>query len=447
MYKAYLRQFVDLFVPVLEDKSNHIYKYGHDNLLPNKLIQYINDSGVAKRAVNKVATYIGADGFVDEAAKVFKINDKQTAEQLLELVKYDLAYFNSFSLLIGRDAYGNISSVKHIPFQYVRKTLQGDFLVNTTLGSKDYKKDKNIYYAPFFGQKATPQDMMLLNSKYKNSGEIFYSFYETPDNPHYPVPDYYASIEDVRTSSELQKFDLEASLNGFVPSALLTIVGEVDNKVKDDWGKTSQDYLNETLETFTGKIKDADGLSNRNALMVLSAKNKDEIPNLQAFDAKAIIDASTSKREAIERSVCRLFGVHPVLVGFSDAAILGNTQAISNASLELNNNVNPLQRMFERAMKIFYPTVDWAITKFTPVNYISNELYAVMTEDEKRALAGLAPIERQIPSEGEKILATLNGLSPLLATKVIDMIPQDVLLSALGIKTGNTQQDTNVQVA
>jgi hypothetical protein len=59
-----------------------------------------------------------------------------------------------------------------------------------------------------------------------------------------------------------------------------------------------------------------------------------------------------------------------------------------------------------------------------------------LTEEEIRNIFfGLEPIERQLPTEGKKILQTLSTLSPLLATKIIELIPKQQLLDALGIKT------------
>ena len=215
-----------------------------------------------------------------------------------------------------------------------------------------------------------------------------YCYLPTPDNPQYPVPDYYASIEDVLTSAEIQRYDLEAVMNGFVPSAILTLVGKTDNTTKDANGRTARDYQEDALASFTGHDKNEEGLSGRNRLLVMEAATKEEIPVLQTFDAKAILDASNSKRDVIERAVCRSFGVQPVLVGYSDAAVLGNTQSIANASLELANNVNALQRLIERTFTILFPQVEWKLSAFKPVSYIPESVYQYLTEDEIRALYG-----------------------------------------------------------
>jgi len=386
------KRFTNLFVPELKDNSQNIYRYGYDNLLPNNLIRYINESGVAKRCVNKVTNYISADGFANEATRAFKPNLKDTSDELLQSIAYDCAYFKGFALLIGRDRTGKVVSAKHIPFQTIRKTLKGDFLVNPTYGTKDYKKEKGDYYPAFKGSQITPQDLSIQINEYQNKGEVFYVYEETPDNPAYPVPDYYAGVEDVRTSSRIQQFDLNMLINGFKVGAILTLIGVTDDKVKDERGKTQRDYLNETLDYFTGH-NSANGETGEGGLMVFEAKTKDEIPVLQTFDSKVIIDSSNTKRDVIDRAVCRAFGVHPVLVGFSDAAILGNTQSMANASLELNNNVNGIQRMIERALKQVFPQLDWTLTKFNPISYIPESIMMNdLTQDERRALYGYKPL-------------------------------------------------------
>lgn len=388
----YFERVKNLFVPTIEDKSQNIYRYGSDNLLPNKLIKYINDSGVAKRCVNKVTSYISADGFKEQATKQFKVNAVQNSDELLQSIAYDVAYFKGYALKIGRERSGKIAWVKHVPFQIIRKTLKGDFLINPTYGLRDFKKDKGEYYSAFKGENITPAQLVEQQKNYGSKPEIFYVYEETPDNPHYPVPDYYAGVEDIRTASRIQQFDLNMVMNGFKPTSILTLVGTVDDKTKDERGKTPRDYLYEELETFTGAKTNADGETSEGGILVMEAKTKDEIPNLQTFDVKAILDSSNAKREVIDRTVCRLFGVHPVLVGFSDAAILGNTQSIANASIELNNNVNSLQRMIERGMKQVYPTLDWTLTTFTPVNYIPETVLNDLTQEERRALYGYAPL-------------------------------------------------------
>ena len=78
----FTRSIYNAFVPDTENKSKEIYNYGKNNDLPNQWISYIAESGVATRAVGKLAEYIFADGFNDETSAELKINNKQSADSL-----------------------------------------------------------------------------------------------------------------------------------------------------------------------------------------------------------------------------------------------------------------------------------------------------------------------------------------------------------------------------
>lgn len=384
--------FVNAIIPEKENKAQGIYYFGVDNKLPNNLITWVNDSGVARRCVGKVSTYIEANGFVNkDAGSKIVGTDGATANDLLSDIATSLAYFEGFALHIKRDGFGNVKAIKSIPFQCVRRTNNGEFEVNLTYGQQKFDKNKTKIYPAFKGRLTEIE--FLKEVKNIGDGEILYAYISSPDNSYYPNPQYYSQIEDIRTSSELAKFDYETVTNGFITSAVLTYIGELDGTQKDEAGKTEVDYFQEGLKKFSGQTKDQYGLSGRNKLLVLNTKSAEQAPTLQPFDSKAIFEASNSKRDLIERAVCRLFGVPPVLAGFSDAAILGNTQSIANASLELNKNVQPLQNLISKTFKKLWPEFDWTLTEYTPVQYIEPGLYQYMTNDEIRMkLLNLSPL-------------------------------------------------------
>ncbi len=134
--KGVAGSIVNAFLPVYEDKATHLLKYGKDNLLPNQLLSYVADSGVATRAASKLAEYIASDGFVNEASATFKVNEYQTADQLLQEQAQYLSVINAVAFHIKRKG-GKVFEVKSIPVQCVRK--QGDgFVYNETLGQPKY---------------------------------------------------------------------------------------------------------------------------------------------------------------------------------------------------------------------------------------------------------------------------------------------------------------------
>jgi len=386
-------QFLNRWVPRLENKSTGALMYGKNNLLPNDVIKYINESGVAKNCVRTLSQFIQADGFADEMVAKMK-SGVWSMDNLLANASTQWGYHYGFTFYVSRFPDGTIAKVEPAPFEAIRKYEDGKFEVNVTYGQPDFKKDKAKLHPPYRGRVVDSVTLQQDLVEFDKRPEIFYSYIKTPDNPNYPVPDFFAGIEDIITSSELCKFDLETVMNGFITSAILTLIGDIDDEVKGKDGLTDLERFEEQLKQFTGEIKDKDGMSGRNRLLLQFAPTKDAVPVLQPFDAKAIYDASNTKREVIERSVCRLFGIHPVLLGYSDAAVLGNQQALSNAVALLNNKVNSIQRHITASFnELFGEQYDFTITTFTPYQFIAPEIFAVLTTDEKRAIAGYSPLQ------------------------------------------------------
>ncbi|CAB4183679.1 hypothetical protein UFOVP1106_47 [uncultured Caudovirales phage] len=414
--------FTNMFVPENKNESKGVFMFGKNNLLPNNLMKWVLDSGTAKRAVSKRAAYISADGFVDEVAANLKVNRIQTADKLLTEIAGYQAYFKGFALHVKRSAEG--IQVATLPFQDIRKRLDGKYSYNPTLSAAKFDQSKEQIISAFKGARALNEFEL---AEIKDNGELIYAYHRNADNPQYPIPDYYAGIEDIRTSSELQKFDFESVVNAFLPSAILTLIGNIDDTQKDANGMTEKDYIDESLEQFTGNVKNAEGKSGRMRLMVMTARTKEEVPTLQTFDAKAIVDASNTKRDIIDRAVCRLFGVNPVLVGFSDAAVLGNQQALSNASNEMCNDVISDQQLITETLAMVYPEVlNWDITSFKPISFIPDAILNDLTPTERRALVGY----NELPSltTGESLLSERLGVGG--TQSLVGILTDTTLLSA-----------------
>jgi len=394
-FKSKVYQFINLYVPqLIENKSKDLLLYDTDNLFPNNLIKILAESGTATACVNKVDQFIQADGFVDENTSKIQVNSEQNADQLLSLISPCIATFQSFALYVTRTADGKRNATQYIDFEKLRKTISGNFIYNKNLGTKDFKEIDNIIYPAFKKLDMTTEELAIQVEQFGNVGEIIYVYRRKVGQYTYPIPSYYSGIEDIKTDAELSKFEYEASVNSFMPSSILTIIGEVDDKTKDDKGKTSQDYLDDTLKEFTGGVKDKKGMSGRMKLAVLSAKTKEEVPVLQSFDVKAIMEAAGGATDRIARKVSRLFEVPPFLIGLESATGF-NTKILVDQIDLFNKTVNSWQRMISSTMEILYPGLDWTISTFNPISYVDPKLLEVLTTDEIRAIAGYKPLPKQ----------------------------------------------------
>lgn len=433
-FKSRVYQFINLYVPqLIKNKSKNLLLYDTDNLFPNNLIKTLAESGTATSCVNKVDQFIQADGFTEESSASLEVNSKQNADQLLSLISNCVATFQAFSLYITRTADGKINSVDYIEFEKLRKTIDGNFIYNKNFGTPEYKQIDDILYPAFKNTEITTEELSMQVKIFGLVGEVLYVYRKKAGQYTYPVPSYYSAIEDIKTDAELSKFEYETAINSYITSAILTIIGEVDDKTKDDRGKTDQDYLDETLKEFTGEVKNKKGLSGRNKLTVLSAKTKDEVPVLQNFDTKAIMDAANGATDRIARKVARLFEVPPFLIGLESATGF-NTKILVDQIDIFNKTVNSWQRMISSTMELLYPNMEWTISTFNPISYIPPEVFSKLTDDEIRAIAGYSPIEKQASDASTNVINAINTLSPLVANKVLESLTVDEIRALVGLK-------------
>lgn len=358
-------QFRNILPKTYKNKSEGYFNYGWNDRLPLEIIEAINNSGVAKKAAKKYAEYIAADGFVSPTAATFKVNKYSTADKLLEKVAVSFAYFDAVAFHIKRTGDGRIGELSVAPIHKIRKAYDGHFVYNPTIGTEKFEKSKWETLQPFQGEVATFEALAENVAVYGGRGEIYYVYDGNPfDSDVYAIPDFLASFEDLKTASEIVKMDYEAVLNGFALGGIMSFAN-VDDKEEDETGQTDRDHVLAEMTQFTGLKKNNDGLSSRFGLFINFVDTIEQAPVYSGVDPKPILEASNTKRDIIERAVCRLFGVNPVLMGYEAAAVLGNDKAIEQARQDLRDTVNPIQRMITQAMTAMYgSSIDWTISEF-----------------------------------------------------------------------------------
>lgn len=425
--------FLNRLVNIKESKNTHIYNYDLDNKFPQTLIKILDESPTGTACIERRAEYIYAKGFIDETAGALKVNPFQTANDLLNEIKYQASTFECVAIHVSRKADGTVGMIKQVPFELLRKNSNGDIIFNPTFGESKYNSELDVRYSKFLGTKITTDTLNFLMTEYPN-GEIIYHFRKKPAKHIYPIPAYYSSVESIMADAEFGKYKLESVNNSFLPSGILTLVGDVDDNNKDDSGMTEWDYIESQLEAFTGNVKDPSGNTGRQKLMVLHAKSKEEIPTYTTLNNADILNSANESRKDTAATICSATGVPPFLIGLDGTVGFASNIIADNIEL-FNNAINDLKNLCEDIFKVCFPQYDWSISSLSPIKYIPDSILNDLTSDERRALVGYPAKELSVPSEGEKLLNTLNSLSPLIATKILEYIPQDKLLEAIGIKS------------
>lgn len=390
---------------------NNRYEYGYKNSLPQDLIKLLGDNATARRAANKRATYIEANGFTDESLNSFEVYPGISAQSLLKSTAQTTSIFEGFSWLIFRNPQGKIAGVKSIPFKNIRKTSDDEvFEYNHTYSIGNYTESERLYYPKFQGVEINSARIKEISQKFgelnrdksnKYPGEILYMFETNEQNDIYPIPVWYSGEEDIKTGAVLARVDRDYSRNSFQGSLIITTVGILDDTKKGDDGRTDAERMEENIKQFSERSGDdsEDGQSGVGKVMWHEVETPEQKPQIDSINVKGVIESSILKRDSIDRINCRSFSVHPVLLGFDDGSVLGNQQALANASNELCNDVKSIQSMIERTFELVWPGNKWTITKFTPILFIPDKLIDVLTQDEKRALIGYEPLKKEVVSE------------------------------------------------
>jgi len=363
------RTFKNILPVTTEKRGDGYFRYGWNDNLPLELIDAINNSGVAKKAAKKYAEYIQADGFISPVASDFRVNAKQTADKFVGIAALSFSYFSAAIIHVSRLGNGRVGKAEIMPLQKFRRGVNGTWFYNPTIQTDKFRRDGWVELQDFQGEVASFQAMDNNLKNFGGRGEILYVYNGNPfDSGHYAIPDYLAAFEDLKTSSELSKMDYEAVLNGFVLGGIMTFSG-VDESTEGEDGLTDRQRVEEAMTQFTGLQKNKDGLTSRFGVLAHFVETPEQAPTYTATDPKPILEASNTKRDIIERSICRLWGVHPVLLGYSEAAVLGNQNAIEQARKELREAVKPVQGLIEDAFTAMYGnSIDWTLSEYGIVN-------------------------------------------------------------------------------
>ena len=393
-----LGAYLNRFIPRQKDTGNADYiPYGKDNKLPQEIIELIGNNGTAMRAMRMRSKYIYADGFSENFD--LPANPKQTVNQLLAEVVVPVAMMQGFCLQVLRNAEGKVAEVHYLPLEWVRKHPDGGFCVNKTLGTARESREWEPHPV-YLGREATAKQMEAMRKEYGNKAEIAYFYQKDAISFDYAIPDWFASEFDVRTGTELMLLDNEMVTNGFMPSAIITFPGNIDDTTEDENGKTAADYRDDVIRGFTGNSRNTEtGKSGRMRVAVFDVGSKEEAPIIDTVAIEKIISGSIEKRDDIDRRICRLFGVRPILLGFEEASILGNQQALANASMQLAMDVVGEQQLICEAFKDVFG-IDFSISRFIPLNYIPDRILEDLTQDERREIVSYAPITINPATDG-----------------------------------------------
>ena len=337
---------------------------------------------------------------------VHSINNKgESLEEIYKRCAKDLITLGSFSVQVAKES--GFTYYFHQDSTEVRLEKENEQnIIENAYISTDWNSIKNndtegieedIEKIPIFVKETTEANSLIYRREY------------SPEHRYYGMPDYVGALHWIDISYKIPTFNLTRFKNGFMPSAVVDLVGEPPE------GMTPEDYIKDVV---IPKFTDEGNNSKILFQMVDSQENK---TNVQLFDG--IKDGDFTELQALaDQNIISAHRWHPSLSGIQTAGKLGTSQEIRNAFELVNNTVirgykNCLLPVFNMMLEeAGFSDVKVKVLTKSPISFMDQvNVEEQLDKNEKRAILGYGEQEEDI----KEVRQSLNGAQVTSMVEVI----------------------------
>jgi len=374
------------------------------NLYPQFLIDLYYSSSITAAIVNATAEMISAEDIVitdeedrDEEARVKlqnfmnNANSNETLHEVIKKVAFDFKLQGAFALnIVWSKDRTQIAEVYHIPVEKIRCERPDEF-----------GKTRAYYVSGDWANTRTnkPYRVPAFNVNDRTSpNQILYTGLYSPNMNSYYTADYISCNNWALIDSKVSEFHLNNISNGFTGSFMISFAN----------GIPSADERRQIEQSLTDKFT---GENNAGKFILTFSDDKTRVPEITPISPAdldkqyiALNDMTVSSILAGHRITSKTLMGLDSTNGFSS-----NADELLNASnFYLNTVVMPFQSQIIKTLhKIFQVNqmdmpVQFVQLKPITIQFDSETIRDVMTQDEIRAEIGLAPLEGQDVAEDFK---------------------------------------------
>jgi len=424
-------KFDQVPLPIYKEvKGKDWIYYGERNDYPNYLLRLYNNSAKHNAILTGKVDYICGNGWTVKAedemqkAKAYGMINQVNSEQesLNELTKKlttDMSIFGGYYLqVIWTKATGEIAELYHVDYYKVRTNNDNtEFYV-----SDNWIKNDNVNTRPDY------EAFAAFDPNNRTGSQILYFKEYRAGANTYSLPDYRGAISYIELDISIGEYHLNTINNGMFSSKLINLNG----------GKVSQEEEDRIERQFKDKFS---GSKNAGKFMLAFNDSKENEPSIVDLSGTELDKHFDLLNKTVQTEI---FSGHkissPMLFGIKTEGQLGGRSEMREAyELFQNTYVNTKQRNLEETINYLYKFNDLTaileLRKTEPINFEFSEaiISANMTQEEIREKLGLNPIEKKESAGSQDIINSLNSLSPLIATKVVESMDVNELRGLIGL--------------
>lgn len=397
----------NLSLPYIDSRyANRGYvPFGSDNLAPQLWNQLYYSSPLHGAIVNyKTNAVIGGGYSFDETklsakdkVNLFAFTKKIGIKKTLNAITKDLILHERVYFILTLKN-GQLTKIKKVGAEKVRTN-----------------KDKSVYSVNDDWQYSGNIKQLTPYHPNCKDGEFIYVYeLESVGQDIYPIPQYTSALNFAFLSGEMSYLQKASIQNSIFPSFAMMFP-------KKPQGKEEMELIRNTVN----KLK---GAENAGKAVAFFANSKEQLPELVNVPTNQNDELFKGTSELITEQICFAHTIDPILLGVRTTGSLGNGSDIKQAYIIFEKNVvTPLRECVTDIMNGILKIAD-IDTKLDITNFqIINETITVVED------------------EGSATMDALNSMSPLVATKVLEMMTINEVRALAGLPPVEGGDITNSQ--
>lgn len=336
-------------VETKQDTAIGIMKWGRDNSFPQTLRNLIEQSPIAKTAINRVIKFYKGGSFIGEDTIISSTG--LTLKGLVGILADDYAYYDALCIHSNFDMEGSVSSMSPLRIADLRFNefdelnsasklgyhqnfgLNSDVVKNITTAVTKSK----IKWIDKFNPPAVLKQIENTKKGISNyQGQVLY--HSEVGSSSYPIPPLQAQINYILSDIENSILVRKETSTGFINSYLLkTMLGSNDP----------------SLVALENAIREAQGARGSGKIITLSGLSPDEVQNsiLEEIGSggagsSAIIESCTKTYELAHKVINGAYLIPPILSG-ADQKIGFSSSDLKDAYFVFNSVTQPGREAIE----------------------------------------------------------------------------------------------------
>ena len=394
--------------PIIQEVRGRDYiEYGTEdwkNLYPQFLIDLYYNSSTHAAIINATSEMIAAEDLVvsdddtslDAYVKLKKFmrhaNSKESLHQVIKKVAFDFKLQGAYAIhVVWNRERTEIAEIYHVPVERVRAGRPNEMgKIDTYFISADWSNIRTH----------KPYPIAAFNVNDRTSGsQLLYTGAYSPNMDCYHTPDYLAACNWALVDQRVAEFHLNNIENGFSGSYFISFANGIPT------AEERRQIEQSLADKFTGA-------KNSGKFILTFSDDKTRTPEITPISVSDADKQYLALQELLVQNILTRHRVtSPMLMGIKNDTGLGSNVDELNAAFNfyLNTVIIPFQLHIKNTLQTIFSVndmdlpVEFVQLKPITLDFTSEDLKGVMTEDEIREELGLKPLDVEVREDFSKV--------------------------------------------